>query len=193
LPGPDGAVREIAARIRDPVDPVASGLAAAQDEDVADGGRAVSHELGLFREPDAGDVHHDVAEISFLEDNATRDGRNPDPVAVITNPGDDPPEEILRVSRSLRELVQRIIQWPEVLLDAAHFIDAEREPHPLAELRELRRRGVAQDHIVQGEWGGPSYQPLVHPCASGKDKRRRYIMLLVRSGTPRGMEASSSS
>src|SRR5207302_6312357 len=68
----------------------------------------------LLREPDAGDAHHDVANISFLEDNATRDGRNPDPVAVITNPGDDPPEEILRVFRSLRELVQRIIQGPEV-------------------------------------------------------------------------------
>src|SRR2546430_13330034 len=99
---------------RSPVDPVASGLAAAQHEDVALGGRAVSHELRLFREPDAGDVHDDVAEISFVKDDATRDGRNPDPVAVITNPGDDSAEEVLRVSHPLRQLLQRIVKGTEM-------------------------------------------------------------------------------
>src|SRR2546427_4098777 len=98
----------------------------------------------------------------------------------------------------LAEALQFDVRWlspdsPEVLLDAAHFVDAEREPHLLAQLCELKGRGVAQDHIVQGEWGGPPSQPLVHPLCHRTDKRRRYIMLLVRSGTPPGMEPSSSS
>src|SRR5437016_11743484 len=114
FPSSYGAIGQIAARIRHPVDPVAPGLAATQDEDVPHGGRAVSYELGLFREPDAGDVHDYVAEVSFVEDNATRDRRNPDSVAVITNPRDDPAEEILRVSHPLRQLLQRIVQGTEM-------------------------------------------------------------------------------
>src|SRR5207237_5646991 len=54
-----------------------------------------------------------------------------------------------RLAEALQFDVRRISpNPPEVLLDAAHFIDGEREHHTLAELRELWRGGVAQDYIV---------------------------------------------
>jgi len=105
LPFLHGAGRQVAARIRHPVDPVAAGLAATQDEHVAHGGRAIPYELRLLREPDARDVHDDVAEVSFVEDDAARDRRNSDPVSIIANPRDDSAEEILRVSHPFRQLL----------------------------------------------------------------------------------------
>src|SRR5205807_1313447 len=99
-----------------------------------------------------------------------------------------------RLAEALQFDVRRLSpDPPEVLLDAAHFVDAEGEPHLLTQLGELRGRSVAQEDVVQGERGGPPSQPLVHPLCHRKEKRPRYIMLLVRSGTPPGMEASSSS
>src|SRR5438445_4184400 len=99
-----------------------------------------------------------------------------------------------RLAETLQFDVRRLSpDPPEVLLDAAHFVEAEGEPHLLTQLGEVRGRSVAQEDVVQGERGGPPSQPLVHPLCHRKDKRPRYIMLLVRSGTPPGMEASSSS
>src|SRR5213594_1346422 len=54
----------------------------------------------------------------------------------------------------------------EVSLDPPHFVDAERETHPIADLAEFERRGVPQGDVMEREREAPPPDSLAQPFAS---------------------------
>ncbi len=72
-----------------------------------------------------------------------------------------------RLAEALQLDVRRVAAGgAEIVLDAAHLVNAEGEPHPLRDAGEVRRGGVSQEDVVQREREGPPSEPLAQPFAS---------------------------
>src|SRR5947199_10303835 len=87
-------------------------FAAAEDEHIALVSGPLPHELRFLREADAGNVHDDVAELSLVEHDAARDGRDTHPLPVLPDPRDDAAEQVLRMPRTLRQAFRRGVEGP---------------------------------------------------------------------------------
>ena len=167
-------------------DPVAPGRGAHQDDLVADpGGGRADHVVGAG-EPDAHRVDEAVLLVGRLEVDLAADGRHPDRVPVMADPGDDVVEEVARALRVELAEAQRVEHRDRPRAEREHVAEDPADPGGGALERLDRARVVVRldlerhrPAVADRDRAGVLAGPHQHPLALGRQAPQELARVLV--------------